>query len=53
MPIFTYSIGPIILPGVHVAGVPDAVGFVLGRNALNHIILTLNGLASTTEITVD
>jgi hypothetical protein len=47
------EIGPITLPGVHVAGVPSAVGFVLGRNALNHMILTLNGLANTTEITVD
>jgi hypothetical protein len=44
------EIGPFVLPGIHVAGVPDPVGFVLGRNVLNHMVLTLNGIASTTEI---
>lgn len=44
------EIGPYILPKVHVAGVPSETDFVLGRNVLNQMVLTLNGLAEATEI---
>jgi predicted aspartyl protease len=46
----TLKIGGYTLRGIQAAGVPDTVGFVLGRNALNHMVVTLNGLASMTEI---
>ena len=44
------EIGPLVLRGVHVAGVPTGTEFILGRNVLNQIELTLNGPATTTEI---
>jgi predicted aspartyl protease len=47
------EIGPYALLGVRVAGVPNSVGFVLGRNILNHMAITLNGPATTTEIIAD
>lgn len=44
------EIYPYTLPKVHVADVPADTDFVLGRNVLNQMVLTLNGLAGTTEI---
>lgn len=44
------EIGPIVLHGVRVAGVPTGTEFILGRNVVNQIELTLNGPATTTEI---
>lgn len=44
------EIGPHILPMVRVAGLPSATDLVLGRNVLNHMVLTLNGPAGMTEI---
>lgn len=38
--------------GVRVVAVAAHTGIVLGRNVLNHLIVTLNGLAGVTEITV-
>ena len=44
-------LGPYRLPGVRVAGVPGGTDFILGRNVLNQISLTLNGPAESVEIT--
>ena len=53
-PVYIYivqmEIGPCELPMVHVAGVPTGTDFILGRNVLNQMILTLNGLAEVTEM---
>jgi hypothetical protein len=38
------------LHGIVVAGVPNHVGLLLGRNVLNHVELTLNGPAAVVEI---
>lgn len=46
----TAEIGPHRLYGIHVVGVPDSVGFIVGRNILNHLAITLNGVAHTVEI---
>jgi predicted aspartyl protease len=43
-------IGVHALPAVRVAAVPSGTEPVLGRNALNHLIITLNGPAAVTEI---
>ena len=45
------TLGPYRLPGVRVAGVPGGTDFILGRNVLNQISLTLNGPAESVEIT--
>jgi hypothetical protein len=44
------EIGPYALPKIRVAGVPAGTGFILGRNVLNQMVLTLNGLAEVTEM---
>ena len=43
-------IGAHTIPAVRVAAVPEGAEPVLGRNALNHPIITLNGPAAMTEI---
>ena len=53
-PVYIYivqmEIGPYTLPKIHVAGVPSGTEFILGRNVLNEMVLTLNGPAEVTEI---
>ena len=44
------AIGPHTFPHVRVAADKQNDMVVLGRDVLNHLILTLNGLASSTEI---
>ena len=44
------QIGPYRLPTVSVVGIPTLASAVLGRDVLNHLIVTLNGLATMTEI---
>ena len=43
-------VGPHRLPAVRVAGVPAGTDFVLGRNVLNRLLVTLNGPAEMTEL---
>jgi predicted aspartyl protease len=43
-------IGPYWLRSVRVAGVPAGTDFVLGRNVLNQMVVTLNGQAGMVEI---
>jgi len=43
-------IGAYTLPRVHVAGVPVGTDLIVGRNVLNQMRLTLDGLALTTEM---
>jgi hypothetical protein len=53
-PVYIYvvqmEIGPCTLPNVRVAGVPAGTDFLLGRNVLNQMVMTLNGLAGVTEL---
>lgn len=44
------QIGPYRLPNVRVVGVPMLESPVLGRDVLNYLIVTFNGLAAMTEI---
>lgn len=44
------QVGPYRLPNVRVVGVSTLESPVLGRDVLNHLIVTLNGLAAVTEI---
>lgn len=44
------QIGPYTLHNVHAVGNRDAEGAVLGRDVLNHLVVTLNGLAAVSEI---
>jgi predicted aspartyl protease len=44
------ALGPYQLAGVRVASVPGGTEFILGRNVLNQISLTLNGPAESIEI---
>jgi predicted aspartyl protease len=46
------EIGSLILRGIRVASVPTGTEFILGRNVVNQMEVTLNGPASTTEIKV-
>ena len=43
-------IGPHTVHAVRVVASPEDAEVILGRNALNHLVITLNGLASVTEI---
>jgi predicted aspartyl protease len=43
-------VGPQTVHGVRVIAVPEDSEIILGRNVLNHLIVTLNGLAGVTEI---
>ena len=44
------QIGGHLISAVHVAGVPNEFGFVLGRNVLNQLSIHLNGPANVVEI---
>jgi len=44
------KIGPSILNVVQVLAMKDCKEAILGRDVLNHFVITLDGLASTTEI---
>jgi predicted aspartyl protease len=44
------QVGPYRLPTVRVVGVSMLESPVLGRDVLNHLIVTLNGLAAMAEI---
>lgn len=46
----TIGLGPHLFPKVRVAADKHNDMIILGRDVLNQIIVTLNGLASTTEI---
>jgi len=43
-------IGPAHLRNVHAIGIETTEGAILGRDVLNQLIVTLNGLAAVTEI---
>ncbi len=43
-------VGPHTVPGVRVIAAPEDSEIILGRNVLNNLIVTLNGLAGVTEI---
>lgn len=43
-------IGPNVIDGLHVVGIPATKEAIIGRDVLNQLIVTLNGLASVTEI---
>jgi hypothetical protein len=44
------QVGTHVVRGVRVVSAPEESEFILGRNVLNHLIVTLNGLAGVTEI---
>ncbi len=44
------KIGPEDVHAVRVVGIPTGNEIILGRDALNQMIITLNGLANVTEI---
>ena len=44
------QIGPHVLSAVRVIAGPEDDEIILGRNVLNQLVITLNGLASTVEI---
>lgn len=44
------QIGPHVLGAVRVIAGAEGDEIILGRNVLNHLVVTLNGLASTVEI---
>lgn len=46
----TIEIGPFSLPGIRILADPSNKTAVLGRNVLNQLVVTLNGLANTVEI---
>ena len=43
-------VGPHTIRGVRVIAAPENSEIILGRNVLNHLVVTLNGLAGVTEI---
>ena len=46
------QIGPHYVGGIRAAGMPDgSEAIIVGRDVLNHFVVTLNGLASMVEIT--
>ena len=44
------QVGTHLVCGVRVVAAPEQSEFILGRNTLNHLVVTLNGLAGVTEI---
>jgi len=46
-------IGPHLIRGLHVIGIPAMDEAVIGRDVLNELVLTLNGPAQATEIQVE
>lgn len=51
-PIYSVQIiiGSVVLYGIEVIGRSQATEIIIGRDVLNQLIVTLNGLANTTEI---
>jgi len=43
-------IGSTLVDGLHVVGIPAEKEAIIGRDVLNQLIVTLNGLAGVTEI---
>jgi len=43
-------VGTRLVRGLRVVAAPEQSEAILGRNALNHLVITLNGLAGVTEI---
>ena len=43
-------VGPHWVRGIRVVAVPLHAEIILGRNVLNHLVITLNGLAGVTEL---
>ncbi len=43
-------VGPHMVRGARVVAAPEQSEIILGRNVINHLIITLNGPASTIEI---
>jgi len=43
-------LGPHTIQAARVVAAPEGAEAILGRNVLNHLVITLNGLASVTEI---
>jgi predicted aspartyl protease len=43
-------VGTSLVHGLRVVAAPEQAELILGRNALNHLVVTLNGPASVTEI---
>ncbi len=50
--VLNIRVGPHWVRGTRVVAVAAHTEIVLGRNVLNHLIVTLNGLAGVTEIAV-
>ncbi len=46
-------LGPLTLHGIQAVAVPPDGESVLGRDALNNLVLTLNGRAHTTQVDTD
>ena len=44
------QIGDLIIPGVKAISSRSSKEVILGRDVLNHLIVTLDGIAGTTEI---
>ncbi len=43
-------IGSNLIDGLHVVGIPASGEAIIGRDVLNQLVVTLNGLANVTEI---
>lgn len=48
--VVTAQIGSHIVRGIRAVASPSNSEIILGRNAINQLVITLNGLANTTEI---
>ncbi len=46
----TIHIGPHKITGIRATAVSDGSEVIVGRDVLNHLVVTLNGLANVTEI---
>ena len=46
------NVGDMEIPGLHVIATHEANEAILGRDALNQMVVTLNGLANVTQIHV-
>lgn len=44
------ELGPHLIKNIHAVGNTSSEGAILGRDVLNHLIITLNGLAQVCEI---
>jgi hypothetical protein len=46
----TLEIGPIAVKGIRIVGDPHGNEFIIGRDTLNQLVVTLNGLAAVVEV---